>query len=388
MDKKALRLIIALALVVAALAVYWIWRTNVLNRIAEVPESESSTTETTEETQIQKTSFAVVVVHKDGTTKETTIETEKTYLGAALIEAGVVEAEENRFGMHIKTADGEKAVFEEDKAYWAVYVGENLADRATDLLPVEAGKTYKLVCTAPAPLTSADDAAEHLFYSVFGPLARGYIGTDWSAVSAFAEYMGYQAKIDEGVYSIKDPDNKNARFGGYMTSEGGISLLDARYDVYLDSADYVWAGVSGQNEYAKDPIFHQEGPIYFIDQNIYTGVAAPVESMAEAEQYILDNGTLTLKFFTLNIQDTYGKFKNSYLVATGEELIGKALENAGFITIAQGSDGAYIEKLQGVTPAAGCVWQLWKGNSYKELPIDTTLVENDATYTIAYKRIR
>lgn len=387
MDKKALRLIIALALVVAALAVYWIWRTNVLNRVAEVPESESSTTETTEETQIQKTSFAVVV-HKDGTTKETTIETEKTYLGAALIEAGVVEAEENRFGMHIKTADGEKAVFEEDKAYWAVYVGENLADRATDLLPVEEGKTYKLVCTAPAPLTSADDAAEHLFYSVFGPLARGYIGTSWAAAKAFAEHMGYEAIIDEGVYAIRVADNRYIRFGGYLTSVGGATLTSATYDVYLDSTDYVWAGVRGRVRNAKDPIYNQENPVYFIDQNIYTNLSAPVESMAEVEQYILDNGTLTQKTFILVVQNKLGKLHNSYLVATQDEFMGAALEHAGFIKVAEGSDGPYIEQVRGEKADTGCVWQLWKGDSNKDLPVGTTPVEHGATYTIVYKRLK
>lgn len=386
MNKKTLWLVIELVLIAAALVTIFLTRPKAPGQTNSTETTNSS--QTTDNTEDNKTSFAVVVVHKDGSKKEMTLQTQEKYLGAALIEAGIVEAEENRFGMHIKTADGEKAVFEEDKAYWAVYVGENLADRATDLLPVEEGKTYKLVCTAPAPLTSADDAAEHLFYNVFGPLARGYIGTDWSAVSAFAEYMGYQAHTSEGVYSIQDLDNRHIWFGGSKTSLGGSSVVNATYHVYVDSVDYVRAGVRGRYRNENDPIYNREYPVYFIDQDFYTELSVPVESMAEAEQYILDNGTLTLKFFTLNIQDTYGKFKNSYLVATGEELIGKALENAGFITIAQGSDGAYIEKLQGVTPAAGCVWQLWKGNSYKELPIDTTLVENDATYTIAYKRIR
>ena len=104
----------------------------------------ASQTETTEATQTEHTespekkkAFQLVIVHKDGTTKELSLETEAAYLSAALLNAGVIEAEENRFGMHIQKADGEKAVFEEDGAYWAVYVGEEPATKSTDLTPVE-----------------------------------------------------------------------------------------------------------------------------------------------------------------------------------------------------------------------------------------------------------
>ena len=79
--------------------------------------TQTETTEVTEPENAEKTkAFQVVIVHKDGTTKELSLETEEKYFGAALINAGVVEAEENLFGMHINKADGEKAVFEEDIA--------------------------------------------------------------------------------------------------------------------------------------------------------------------------------------------------------------------------------------------------------------------------------
>ena len=381
------RIIIGFALLIGLMALYFTLRPDVTDYTASTENTENST-ESTETSEIAKTSFALTVIHKDGSKKELTLQTEAEFLGAALIEAGVVEAEENRFGMHIKTADGEKAVFEEDKAYWAVYVGENLADRATDLLPVEEGKTYKLVCTEPTPLSSTDDAVEHLFYNVYQPLARGFIGTSWAAAKAFAEHMGYEAIIDEGVYAIRVADNRYIRFGGYLTSVGGATLISATYDVYLDSTDYVWAGVRGRVRNAKDPIYNRENPVYVIDQNIYTNLSTPVESMAEAEQYILDNGTLTQKTFILVVQNKLGKLHNSYLVATQDEFMGAALEHAGFIKVAEGSDGPYIEQVRGEKADTGCVWLLWEGDHYTSLPIDTTPVEENKTYTLAYKRIR
>ena len=95
----------------------------------------------------KKKAFQLVIVHKDGTTKELSLETEAAYLSAALLNAGVVEAEENRFGMHIQKADGEKAVFEEDGAYWAFYVGEEYASKGIYETPATDGGSYKLVYT-------------------------------------------------------------------------------------------------------------------------------------------------------------------------------------------------------------------------------------------------
>ena len=69
----------------------------------QIPEQTEQIPEPTE----KKTDFNVVIVHKDGTQKEMTLKIQEEFLGAALINAGVIEAEENRFGMHIKKADGE-----------------------------------------------------------------------------------------------------------------------------------------------------------------------------------------------------------------------------------------------------------------------------------------
>jgi len=396
MDKKLLWVTIALVLVIAAL-IGMFFVTNPKNpgdtadnTTGDTTDTETSgNTETTDnsENTDSATSFAVVVVHKDGTKKEMTLQTEQAFLGAALVEAGIVEVEENRFGMHIKTADGEKAVFEEDSAYWAVYSGNDLAKKATDLLPIEAGKIYKLVYTQPAPLTAADDAGTHLFYNVFLPLARGHIGTSWKAAKAFADYMGYEAIIDEGVYSIRVANNRSIWFGGYLTSVGGATLVDAAYHVYTDGVDFFLAGVRGRYRNPEDPINNRENPIYFTNEDFYTGLSAPVDSLTEVETCIVERGTLKQKAFSVVLQDTFGKPTNTYWVVTPEVSVGKALEYAGFITIGDGDDGPYIESVQGVTPAAGAQWLLWKGSSYKSLPIDTTLVENGATYTVAYKRI-
>lgn len=94
----------------------------------------------------QKT-FTLEVVHSDGTTKEIDCTTQLEYVGEALQADGVIEGEEGAYGLYIHVVDGEKAVYEEDGAYWAFYLGEEYATQGIDLTPIEEGVVYKLVYT-------------------------------------------------------------------------------------------------------------------------------------------------------------------------------------------------------------------------------------------------
>ena len=94
----------------------------------------------------QKT-FTLEVVHSDGTTKTIECTTDLEYVGEALQADGVIEGEEGSYGLYIQVVDGEKAVFEEDGAYWAFYLGEEYAMQGIDLTPIEEGVVYRLVYT-------------------------------------------------------------------------------------------------------------------------------------------------------------------------------------------------------------------------------------------------
>lgn len=127
MNKKTLILVIALALVVAALAaVYFVTR----------PQA----------TEGMK-SFTVEIVHKDGTTKTEKLKSDAEFLGEVLDEKGLIEYEEGPYGKFILKADGEKAVFDEDGAYWGFFIGEEYAMLGVDQTPIEEGKVYRLVYT-------------------------------------------------------------------------------------------------------------------------------------------------------------------------------------------------------------------------------------------------
>ena len=91
--------------------------------------------------------FTLVIVHKDGQTKEQTLTTREEYLGAFLEAEGIIEGEEGPYGMYIRSVDGEKAVYEEDNAYWAFYVGDDYANVGANETVIAGGETYKFVYT-------------------------------------------------------------------------------------------------------------------------------------------------------------------------------------------------------------------------------------------------
>ncbi len=247
-----------------------------------VQNTEDNTEQNTEQAPEQPKTFSVMIVHKDGTKKELTLDIKEEYLGAALIGAGVVEAEENRFGMHITKADGERAVFEEDSAYWAVYVGEDFATKSTDLTPVEGGKTYKLVYTEPV-LEDAEEPSWYLLKHVFMPIARGQVGTDWDTVSAFFNKHGYKSGIDEGTYGIRDPYRGWSNIGGDVTNANGYREIASLYYILYDGNNIkASAGVICRND-------ANENPSYKINVR-YNNNKKEVDSLKEVEECIRNNG--------------------------------------------------------------------------------------------------
>ena len=102
---------------------------------------------TREKAQEGSKKITVTVVHKDGSEKEFKCRTEAEYLGSVLLEEKIVEGEMGQFGLYIHKADGERAVYEQDGAYWALYVGEEAAVTGADSIVIHDGDTFKLVYT-------------------------------------------------------------------------------------------------------------------------------------------------------------------------------------------------------------------------------------------------
>jgi hypothetical protein len=91
--------------------------------------------------------ITVKVVHKDKTEKVFTYETNEEYLGPVLSGAGLLQGDEGPYGLMIHTVDGEKADWNVDQSYWAVYQGEEYATVGIDQMVIQDGDTFSLVYT-------------------------------------------------------------------------------------------------------------------------------------------------------------------------------------------------------------------------------------------------
>ena len=126
-NKKLILAAVALALVIAAmLGIYFATRPAT---------SQGSKT------------ITVTVIHADGSEKKVTIRTDAEYLAEALLAENLVIGEDSQYGLNIHTVDGEKASWEANQSYWALFIGEDYATTGVSQTPVNDGDSFKLVYT-------------------------------------------------------------------------------------------------------------------------------------------------------------------------------------------------------------------------------------------------
>ena len=70
------------------------------------------------------------------------IHTDKTTVGDALVELGLIEGEESEYGLYVKTVNGVTVDYDTDGKYWAFYVDGAYAQTGADSTEVTAGATY------------------------------------------------------------------------------------------------------------------------------------------------------------------------------------------------------------------------------------------------------
>ena len=98
------------------------------------------------ETQEGSKKITVTVVHADGSSKDFTYSTDAEKLGAFLEEKKLIDSEGADAGM-FHTVDGEKADWNENKSYWAFYLGDEYAVTGIYDTNITDGAVYKLVYT-------------------------------------------------------------------------------------------------------------------------------------------------------------------------------------------------------------------------------------------------
>lgn len=142
--KKIIALLMAFCLLFALAACDF---GEVSQKVTDTLEDTGILEESAKPNEGEKT-FTVIVVHKDGTEKTLTYTTTESFVGPVLEKDGLIQGNAGPYGMEITHVDGEKAVYTEDKAYWAVYEEDEYALQGIDTTPVVEGRTYKLVYEA------------------------------------------------------------------------------------------------------------------------------------------------------------------------------------------------------------------------------------------------
>ena len=88
--------------------------------------------------------FAVQIVDLDGNEISFTVKTDKTVVGEALQELGVLEGEEGPYGLYIKSVNGMPLDYDKDGAYWAFYIDGAYAMTGVDETDIVETSVYLL----------------------------------------------------------------------------------------------------------------------------------------------------------------------------------------------------------------------------------------------------
>lgn len=74
-----------------------------------------------------------------------TIHTDKTTLGDALLEHGLISGDEGPYGLYVKVVNGITADYDVDKSYWGFYKNGEYMMTGVDATDISDGEHYELV---------------------------------------------------------------------------------------------------------------------------------------------------------------------------------------------------------------------------------------------------
>ena len=153
MNKNSMRKLLSFILCIVLIAAMALFATGCSDK-AETPKETQATTEATQASATEviekgegKTSFNFEVTDIDGKTTKFLIKTDKTIVGEALQELGLIDGEDSTYGLMVSTVNGVTADYNKDKAYWAFYVNGEYAAKGVDQTEIDTTATYAFVKT-------------------------------------------------------------------------------------------------------------------------------------------------------------------------------------------------------------------------------------------------
>ena len=88
------------------------------------------------------TEFTFTVVDTEGKEVQATIRTDKTTVGEALLDLGLIAGEDGEYGLYVKTVNGTTLDYDKDGKYWSFYIDGEYAMTGLDSTEITAGSVY------------------------------------------------------------------------------------------------------------------------------------------------------------------------------------------------------------------------------------------------------
>lgn len=87
-------------------------------------------------------SFTFTVVDGEGNEVSCEVRTDKTVVGDALLELGLISGENGPYGLYVKNINGITADYDVNGTYWAFYIDGEYAMSGVDVTDIVEGSTY------------------------------------------------------------------------------------------------------------------------------------------------------------------------------------------------------------------------------------------------------
>ena len=115
--KRVLSFILCVVLI-AAIALF----TTGCNENTEAPETTTAAQADVKVLGEGENKFSFSVTDNEANVAEFEIHTDKTIVGEALLELGLIKGDDGPYGLYVKEVNGIAADFDTDGTYWAFYV--------------------------------------------------------------------------------------------------------------------------------------------------------------------------------------------------------------------------------------------------------------------------
>lgn len=93
------------------------------------------------------TSFQFQVKDLSGNVTKYLIKTDKTIVGDALLELGLIAGEDGAYGLYVKSVNGITLDYAKDNAYWGFFVDGQYASKGVDATTIDPNAVYSFEAT-------------------------------------------------------------------------------------------------------------------------------------------------------------------------------------------------------------------------------------------------